>query len=235
MSLPKTAVAAIILGVVLLLALESQGCNKGALPSPDTTTEAGSAPGAPAEAVPSIAPERSQELPLALRLLTVDEFAEEARQIPERDDSAATPMMNFMDGLETVDVLENASPFSVSWLPPEYEFLRGRLYRRDDIEWNSLAYIGPLSTILTLTEQPFGVSEMRSATEHTETIIVNGGVAYLIQGVLGLEYGGENAAWDTSRHLALYFRSGNRVFELTSTSGTSPSPDEMARIAESVT
>ena len=42
MSLPKTAVAAIILGVVLLLALESQGCNKGALPSPDTTTEAGS-------------------------------------------------------------------------------------------------------------------------------------------------------------------------------------------------
>ncbi len=219
---------------VVIAGLMLAGCGAEVTPSPAPTP----VPAATFTPIPTLAASTvntgGERLPLSIEYMTIDELAEMVKGFSQSPRDETSQVSDREDRVDVVDVPDSDVDFTVGYLPPRYELLRSRQYRTTWFTWNSLDYIGPRSSVVSVTEQRFGVDGFRAPAEHTETVTVNGEPAFLVRGTLSVESGTGNARWDRDRTIALYFRGGDRVFVIRNTWGAAPTPEDVVRMAESV-
>ena len=219
--------------LLLLVSVLASACGADEAPTTVATPLVAKTPPPVVTVLASAATVAAERLPLTVQLMPVDALISHAMQLSERDLPTAQPGGFLYEDIESVELSEEEASEYVGYIPPRFVFVRARLYKAPTPEWISITYRRGINELLFVEEQPFGANPW-APIEFTDTITVNGESAYVIRGGAAVSASSENreAFWDPSAFLAIYFRSGEKVFTIRNR-GDGLTTDELVRIAES--
>ena len=162
----------------------------------------------------------------------VDQIIDQAKQL-EKSSVDVTPLAEDpLDTFEYVEISDDEAAAIVRYVPERFTLYQARVYEWPEGDWIYFRY-----GRIQLIEHPFDVTRELPA-EFTETLTINDERAYLVRGwpfsVPGDGDEDRRWFWDESGRLALYFKSGDRTFEIDALGSETMTRDEIIRMAESV-
>ena len=167
-----------------------------------------------------------------MTIVPADQIIDQAIQLEEISADVTPLAEDPLDTFEFVEISDDEAATIVRYVPERFTLYQARVYEWPEGDWIYFRY-----GRLNLIEHPFG-SERKLPGEFTETLTINGERAYLVRGwpysVPGDGDEDRRWFWDESGRLALYFKSGDRTFEIDVLGGETMTRDEIIRMAESV-
>ena len=167
-----------------------------------------------------------------MTIVPADQIIDQAIQL-EKSSVDVTPLAEDpLDTFEYVEISDDEAAAIVRYVPERFTLYQARVYEWPEGDWIYFRY-----GRIQLIEHPFDVTRELPA-EFTEALTVNDERAYMVRGwpfsVPGDGDEDRRWFWDESGRLALYFKSGDRTFEIDVLGGETMTRDEIIRMAESV-
>ena len=165
----------------------------------------------------------------------VAQIIDTARRLSEATPEATPRTTSPLDDFEFRELSDDEADAIVRYVPERFRRFSARVYEWPEGDWIYFRYSAGIMVELTVLEHPFGAAR-ELPTEFTEVLTVKGDRAYLVRGwpFAAPRDGVREWFWDETGRLALYFRSGDRVFEIDVMGREALTKEEIIMIAESI-